>query len=130
MSKAYMKVCDSLRVLALLSGALACQPSFAAGPVYCNQSFVAEAQSRCASESTGEPCTLISWEMFGQPARCLLVDNTLSWWVGVATNASVIDQNSGQSTPVYTWVPLARTAPAYTLAPLGIPKAPTDVKVR
>jgi len=127
--KAYIVGGNSPRILALLFGSLLCAPSLAVGPVYCNQAFVAEAQSRCASETTEEPCTLISWEMYGQPARCQLVGNTLAWWVGVPTTGSVIDPSSGELTLIYTWIPLSKLAPAYTFAPLGVPKAPTDVKV-
>lgn len=115
--KAFIETADALRVLALLLGALLCKPGFADGPVNCNQSFVAEAQSRCASEPTGEPCTLIYWEIYGQPARCQLVGNTLVWWVGVPTIGTVIDVNTGEPTVNYTWVPLS------------VPKAPTDVRV-
>jgi hypothetical protein len=104
----------SLRALALVLGALLCTPCLAAGPVSCNQSFVAEAQSRCASEPA-EPCTLIYWEIFGQPARCQLVGNTLQWWVGVPAIGTAIDASTGVLTQTYTWVPV------------GVPKAPTDV---
>jgi hypothetical protein len=126
--EASIEVGVTLRILALLFGALLCTPSLAVGPVYCNQSFVAEAQSRCASESTDEPCTLISWAMYGQPARCQLVGNTLVWWVGLPTGTAK-DPSSGELTVVYTWVPLTKAAPAYMSAPRGVPMAPTDVRV-
>jgi hypothetical protein len=126
--KAYIEVGDTRRILALLFGAFLCTPSLAVGPVYCNQSFVAEAQSRCVSESA-EPCMLISWAMYGQPARCQLVGNTLVWWVGVPATGTVMDPSSGELTVTYTWVPLTKPAPAYMLAPLSVPSAPTDVRV-
>jgi hypothetical protein len=127
--EAFIEVGDAPRILALLFGALLCAPSLAVGPVYCNQSFVAEAQSRCASEPADEPCTLIAWAMNGQPARCQLVGNTLVWLVGVPTTGTVIDPSSGELTVTYTWVPLTKPAPAYMSAPLRVPKTPTDVRV-
>ena len=127
--EAFIEVGDTMRILALLFGALLCTPSLAVGPVYCNQSFVAEAQSRCATEPADEPCTLIAWAMYGQPARCQLVGNTLVWLVGVPATGTVIDPSSGKLTVIYTWVPLTKPAPAYMSAPVGVPKAPTDVSV-
>ena len=121
-------VADPRRILALLFGALLCTPSLAVGPDYCNQSFVADAQSRCASEPTGAPCTVIFWEMFGEPARCQLLGTTLVWWVGVPTTGTAIDPSSGVLELTYNWVPLTQAAPAYTVAPLSVPSAPTDLK--
>jgi hypothetical protein len=126
--EAFIEVGDTLRILALLFGTLLCTPSLAAGPVYCNQSFVAEAQSRCATEPADDPCTLITWAMYEQPARCQLVGNTLVWLVGVPTGTAM-DPSSGELEVIYKWVPLTKPAPAYLLAPLGVPKAPTDVRV-
>ena len=128
--EALIEVGYTPRILALLFGALLCTPSLAVGPVYCNQSFVAEAQSRCATEPADEPCTLITWAMNEQPARCQLVGNTLVWLVGVPATGTVIDPSSGKLTVTYTWVPLTKPAPAYMLAPLGVPKVPTNVSVR
>jgi hypothetical protein len=118
MSKdAFLETGSMLRILALMLGALLCTPCLAEGPVNCNQSFVPEAQSRCASEPATEPCTLIYWEIYGKPARCQLVGNELTWWVGVPTADAVIDPSSGELIGTYTWVPLSS------------PKAPTNVKV-
>jgi len=110
-------ISNSLRTLALVLGALLCAPCLADGPVNCNQSFVAEAQSRCSSEPAAEPCTLIYWEIYGQPARCQLVGNTLLWWVGVPAIGTAIDPATGVLALTYTWIPL------------GVPKAPTDLSV-
>ncbi len=116
--KASIEAIEALRVFALLCGMLLCTPSLAEGPVNCTPSFVAEAQSRCTSEPTDEPCTLIYWEISGQPARCQLVGNTLVWWVGVPVVGTVIDTTTGEPTVNYTWVPLS------------VPKPPSDVRVR
>ena len=118
MSKeAFSKARSVLRILALVFGALLCAPSLADDPVTCNQSFVPEAQSRCKSEPDTGPCTLIYWEIHGQPARCQLVGGNLAWWVAVPTTGKTIDPSTGELTLTYTWVPLS------------LPRAPTNVVV-
>jgi hypothetical protein len=118
MSKeAFPEAGSVLRILALVFGALLCTPCLADGPVSCNQSFVQEAQSRCKSEPDTGPCTLIYWEIHGQPARCQLVGSNLAWWVAVPTTGTAIDPSTGELKLTYTW------------GPLGLPRAPTNVIV-
>jgi hypothetical protein len=115
--KLFLETGGVLRVLALISSSLLCTPCWADGPMNCNQSFVPQAQSRCTSEPANEPCTLIYWQIHGQPARCQLVGNNLAWWVGVTSGGTAIDPSTGELAPTYNWVPLA------------LPKAPTNVTI-
>jgi|SRR5579863_2937806 len=73
--------------------------------VECSPAYVAEAQSRCATETY--PCTLITWALDGVPARCQLTNGVLSWWVGVPTTGTTIDPSSGQLIVTYVFVPIA-----------------------
>lgn len=113
----YFVAGSTLRLLALAFGTLLGTPCFADGPVNCNQSFVPEAQSRCASEPATGPCTLIYWEIYGQPARCQLVGSNLAWWVGIPATGNSIDPATGELVLTYTWVPLA------------LPGAPTNLRM-
>jgi hypothetical protein len=119
MSKeAFPEAGSMLRIVALMFGALLSTPCLADGPVNCIQSFVQEAQSRCKSEPNSGPCTLIYWEIDGQPARCQLIGSSLAWWVGVMpATGTATDPVTGELTLTYTWVPLS------------VPKAPTALRI-